>query len=205
MLFGYARVSTADQNLDLQINSLLEAGIQKSNIYVDKISGRTQSRPELDALLNYLRKGDTLYVWKLDRIARSLIHLTQLINHFREKEIGFKSITEPFIDTTVDSPQGSFLLNIFGSLAEFERDLIVERTKAGLANAKQRGKKLGRREGLTKSGLKKANRVKLLVDNGHYTVDEICEEVGISKGTYYKYLKINNIKTRGYNSNPKKV
>jgi len=189
MKFGYARVSTEEQNLDLQIDALIKIGVLEKNIVLDKVSGSTSVRPNFERLLNKLREGDELYVWKLDRMARSLIHLTKLLNEFKEEGIAFKSITEPFIDTTNKSPHSGFLINMFASLAEFERDLIRERTKAGLASARARGKVLGHPRGLSAKAKQKAILAEQYFKSGEMTVNEILERLNISRGTYYKYLR----------------
>jgi len=141
MKLGYARVSTDDQNLDLQLNDLNREGC--AQIFTDKLSGARDDRPELERCLNRLRKGDTLIVWKLDRLGRSLPHLVEIINDLRARKIGFKSITEPGIDTTND--MGELVFLIFAWLAQFERNIIIERTRAGMAAAKKKGQYLGAR------------------------------------------------------------
>lgn len=189
MKFGYARVSTQEQNLDLQIDALIKIGVPDKNIVLDKVSGSSSSRPNFERLLDKLREDDELYVWKLDRMARSLIHLTKLLNEFKKEGIAFKSITEPFIDTTNNSPHAGFLINMFASLAEFEKDLIRERTKAGLASARARGKVLGHPRGLSAAAEQKAILVEEYFKNGNMTVNEILDKLKISRGTYYKYLR----------------
>jgi len=139
MLIGYARVSTHDQNLDLQKDALEKAGCEK--IHVEKASGKSSNRPELRKVMNYLREGDTLVVWRLDRLGRSMKHLVELVTQMDEKEIGFRSLTEA-MDTSTSG--GKLIFHIFGALAEFERNLIQERTQAGLAAAKARGRIGGR-------------------------------------------------------------
>ena len=194
MKFGYARVSTQDQNLDLQIDALVKAGVSDKNIVLDKVSGSSSLRPNFDRLLEKLREGDELYVWKLDRMARSLIHLTKLLNRFKAEGVAFKSITEPFIDTTNTSPHATFLINMFASLAEFERDLIRERTKAGLASARARGKVLGHPKGLSSAAEQKAILAEQYFKEGNLTVGEILDRLKISRGTYYKYLRHRGVK-----------
>lgn len=190
MVFGYARVSTYEQSLDLQIDALADFGIEAKNIYCDKISSGRSERPQLDQLLSKLREGDTLVVWKLDRLARSLIDFTQKMTLFNEQGILFKSITEPFIDTTNSGPHADLFTNMIAAMAQFERDLIKERTKAGLVSARIRGRVLGRPQGLSNSNKKKAQRCVKLFREGILTVDEICEDVGVSRATYYKYLRL---------------
>ena len=189
MVFGYVRVSTEEQSINLQIDALLKEGIPEKNIYIDKVSGIKSERKNLSKLLEYLREGDTLVVWKLDRLVRSLIHLTKLIAEFEEKGVKFKSITEPFIDTTQNSPHANFLINIFGALAQLERDIIIERTKAGLESARRRGKVLGAPTGLSEKSKKKAKLCANYFKEGQLSVTEICKLVGVSRATYYKYLE----------------
>ena len=140
--FGYARVSSTAQNLKLQIDALREAGCKKENIFTDKVSGAKSNRPGLGQLLGNLSKGDTLLVWRLDRLGRSMTHLIGLVEELRQRGIAFKSICDGQIDTTTAS--GQLIFNIFSSLAEFERRLIQERTQAGLNAARARGRKGGR-------------------------------------------------------------
>jgi len=142
--FGYARVSTDDQDLSLQIDALIRFGIDADDIFTDKISGAKEDRPGLSKCLNTLQAGDTLVVWRLDRLGRSMRHLVTLIEELREQNIGFKSISDGAIDTT--SASGEMIFNIFAALAQFERRLIQERTKAGLAAAYARGRRGGRRK-----------------------------------------------------------
>src|SRR4051812_27711130 len=144
MLIGYARVSTEDQNLNSQRDALNAAGCE--HIYTDTVSGTKARRPGLEQALSHLRHGDTLVVWRLDRLGRSLRHLIDTVTDLQEKGIGFKSVTET-IDTTTSS--GKLVFNIFASLAEFEREIIRERTNAGLLAARSRGRKGGRRKALT--------------------------------------------------------
>nr|WP_321398576.1 recombinase family protein [uncultured Desulfobacter sp.] len=181
MLIGYARVSTHEQNLNLQTDALKKIGCE--NIFEDKVTGIAAARPGIDEALSYLRKGDTLVVWRLDRLGRSLKHLIELVNTLEEKGIGFKSLQES-IDTT--NSGGKLIFHIFGALAEFERNLIQERTKAGLAAARARGKKGGRPKALDKN--KRAMVVKLYNGREH-SVKDICELMKISKTTLYAYLK----------------
>src|ERR687890_252727 len=144
MLIGYARVSTEDQNLDLQRDALETAGCEQ--IYTDRVSGTKARRPGLEQALSHLRAGDTLVVWRLDRLGRSLRHLIDTVTELQEKGIGFKSLTES-IDTTTSG--GRLVFHIFASLAEFEREIIRERTQAGLQAARARGKTGGRPKALT--------------------------------------------------------
>lgn len=178
---GYARISTADQNLDLQIEALQKIGCLK--IFTDIASGAKSDRPGLEEALNYLREGDTLVVWKLDRLGRSLSHLLQVIETLSQRGIQFKSITDSAIDTT--TPSGQLMLSMIAALSEFERNLIRERTKEGLAVAKARGRKGGRRPVITDQKLKKA---KQLIDKG-LTVREAASAINVGKSSLYEALK----------------
>lgn len=202
MIFGYARVSTQEQSLDLQLDALLKEGIPPKNIYTDKVSSTKEERKSLKKLLNYVREGDTIVVWKLDRLARSLIHFTKLMTEFEEKGVKFKSITEPFIDTTDKSSHSEFIINIFAALAQLERDIIIERTKAGLESARRRGKVLGAPKGISKKNQQKAVLCEEYFKEGKLTVSQICERLEISRATYYKYLRDRGLasKLRPYNS-----
>lgn len=181
MLIGYTRVSTQDQSVDLQKDALEKSGCEK--IIVEQISGTIRNRPSLDKTLDMLREGDTLVVWRLDRLGRSLKDLIELINQLEERQIGFRSLQES-IDTT--SSGGKLIFHIFGALAEFERNLILERTRAGLAAARARGRKGGRPKSLNKS--KREVAIKLYEEKMH-TIKEICQIMGISKPTLYSYLR----------------
>ena len=193
MIFGYARVSTSDQSLNLQIDALLAEGIGRKNIHTDKISSTAMERKSLNRLWDFAREGDTIVVWKLDRLARSLIHFTKLMNELEEKGVKFKSITEPFIDTTKDSSQSKFLVNMFAALAQLERDIIIERTKAGLESARLRGRVLGAPKGLSKKNKQKAVLCEEYFKEGRMTVTEICDRLEISRATYYKYLRLRGL------------
>lgn len=149
---GYARVSTPEQDMSLQIDALERAGC--SRIFQDVASGAKAERKGLDEALAYLRPGDTLVVWKIDRLGRSLAHLVGVVEDLRSRGIGFRSLTDPGMDTTTAS--GALIFHIFGALAAFERELIRERTKAGLAVAAARGRRGGRRPVVTAAVLKRA-------------------------------------------------
>lgn len=179
-LIGYARVSTPDQKLDMQIDALNKAGCHK--IFTDVASGSKSSRKGLNEALEYLREGDTLVVWKLDRLGRSLSHLVKTVELISEKGVLFKSITDSGIDTTTTN--GRLLFNIFATLAEFERDLIKERTKEGLTVAAARGRKGGRKPVMTPNKLIKANA---LLEKG-LTVREAAAAIKVGKTTLYKAL-----------------
>lgn len=187
MIFGYARVSTRTQKHDLQVDALLKEGISSQNIYADIASGAKSQRKELDRMLSKLREGDTVVVWKLDRIARSLSHLAGLIENFESRGIHFKSIQESFIDTT--SPHGKFVFNIFAAVAQLERDIIIERTRAGLESARRRGSRLGRKPGLSKEARHKAMLAERYYRDNELSIAEIMKLIDIkSKRTLYKYL-----------------
>jgi len=184
MKLGYARISTSDQNSDLQLDQLEEEGCER--IYTETVSGAKAERPVLRELLATVRPGDTIVIWKLDRLGRSIQHLIELVNELMDKKVGLKSLQDP-IDTT--SAQGRLVFNIFASLAEFERDLIIERTQAGLTAARARGRTGGRPKGLTPSAEKKATAAAALYSKGELSVNEIADNLGISKATLYKYLR----------------
>jgi len=181
MLFGYARVSTADQNLNLQKDALKAAGCRR--IFSDVASGAKAKRPGLDDVLEHCQPGDTLVVWKLDRLGRSLSHLVETVKDLVDRGVGFQSLQEK-IDTTTSG--GKLIFHIFASLAEFERDIIRERTNAGLSAARARGRKGGRPKGVDEK--KKQAALALKKDLSH-SVRDICKIVGISRNTYYKYTR----------------
>ena len=181
MLIGYARVSTNEQNLDLQRDALEKEGCEK--IYVEEASGSKSSRPELERTIEMLREGDTLVVWRLDRLGRSLKHLIELVTELEANGIGFKSLTE-YMDTTTNN--GKLIFHIFGALAEFERNLIRERTQAGLAAARARGRKGGRPHALDDK--EKATAVNMYNTKEH-SVEEICKLMGISRPTLLSYVR----------------
>lgn len=180
MKIGYARVSCADQHLRMQEDALKSAGCEE--IYSDVISGVKSQRPGLDKALNYAREGDTIVVWKLDRLGRSIQHLIQTITALIEKKIGFKSLQEN-IDTSTSG--GKLIFHIFSALAEFERDLIQERTQAGLKAARARGKMGGRPPLLD---TRQINRMIEMYDEQKNTVAEICKIYNISRPSFYNYL-----------------
>ena len=180
MLVGYARVSTQDQNLHLQQDALKSAGCQK--IFEDKASGSIAQRDGLDKALAMLRAGDTLVVWKLDRLGRSLKHLVETVQTLQAAGIGFKSLQEN-LDTT--SSGGKLVFHFFAALAEFERDIIRERTQAGLTAARARGRQGGRPKG---RDVTKQAAVRSLSKDRSRSVTEICQMLGISRTSYYRYL-----------------
>jgi DNA invertase Pin-like site-specific DNA recombinase len=188
MITGYARVSTEDQNLFMQLDALQKAGCEK--IYQEKISRTQVVRPGLEEMMSQFRKGDILVVWKLDRLGRSLKELIHLVSQLSDKGIEFKSLNES-IDTT--TPVGKLTFHIFCALAEFEREIIRQRTIEGLKAARARKKTLGRPKGLTKSAEQKAYTASALYREGTLTTAQICEQLSISVPTLYNYLKHQNI------------
>ncbi len=181
MLIGYARISTQDQTLDLQKDALEKIGCQK--IFTDIISGATTERKGLEDAFRFAREGDTLVVWKLDRLGRSLKHLIETITNLTNRKVGFKSLTEN-IDSTTSG--GKLIFHIFGALAEFERDIIRERTRAGLVAARARGRLGGRPRALDQ---KKAEIAKQLYTDKSNAIGDICKTLTISRATLYRYVK----------------
>jgi DNA invertase Pin-like site-specific DNA recombinase len=179
MLIGYARVSTQDQTPELQLDALRGVGCEK--IFTEKASGSQRERPQLKAALEYMRSGDTLVVWKLDRLARSLKQLIETIEQLKERDIDFRSLTEA-IDTA--TPGGRLTFHIFAALAEFERSLIQERTQAGLASARARGKKGGRPAALSSDDLLVA---KALLRDHAISVEEVAKRLNVSPSTLYRH------------------
>jgi DNA invertase Pin-like site-specific DNA recombinase len=183
MLVGYARVSTTDQTLSLQRDALTVAGCQ--DVFADTMSGTKNRRPGLEQALSHLRTGDTLVVWRLDRLGRSLKHLIETVQDLERRGVGFRSLTES-IDTT--TPGGILIFHVFGALAQFERALIVERTQAGLAAARARGRTGGRPRGTTRQDAKKLALAQQLASEGKRSVTEICSTLGIARTTFYRYF-----------------
>lgn len=184
MIVGYARVSTFEQILDLQINDLHKYGCKK--IFKEKVSGSKSERLALNECLESLQEGDTLVVWRLDRLGRSLKDLVNIITNLNSRNIKFKSINDGSIDTT--TANGVLIFNIFAALAQFERDLIRERTLAGLSAARTRGKKGGRPK-MAPNDPKIITAKKLHADKT-IPINDICQTLGISRPTLYRYLKI---------------
>jgi DNA invertase Pin-like site-specific DNA recombinase len=180
MLVGYARVSTQDQNPALQLDALKAAGCEK--MFVEKASGAQRDRPELSAALDYLRAGDSLVVWKLDRLARSLKQLIETVELLESRSIGLRSLTEA-IDTTTAG--GKLIFHVFGALAEFERSIIRERTKAGLDAARARGKKGGRPPSLDAKDLAAA---KAMLSDPEITMEEVAKRLQVAPSTLYRHL-----------------
>lgn len=181
MMIGYARVSTVEQNEQLQTDALTKAGCER--MFIDHASGAKAHRPELDRLLDVIRDGDTLVVWKLDRLGRSVQNLVDLMTLLQSRGVGFKSLTEN-MDTT--TPGGVLIFNVFAAMAQFERDLIRERTNAGLQAARARGHKGGRPSKLTE---KQRARISELYQGRTLTVQEIADQYHVSRKTIYSSLK----------------
>lgn len=187
MLISYARVSTNEQNLNLQLDAFIKAGCDPKYTYTDKISTSKPStaRGGLEQAMSQLREGDTLVVWRLDRLGRTLKELIELITDLGNRGIGFKSLTEN-IDTTTSG--GMLIFHIFGALAQFEREIIKERTNAGLAAARARGRLGGRPKAKGLNDPKKLQRLYSVYDSKEYQIKDICEMMGISRATLYKYV-----------------
>jgi DNA invertase Pin-like site-specific DNA recombinase len=181
MLIGYARVSTHDQTLHSQRDALQKAGCEQ--IFTDTVSGTKTERKGLAEAFSHLRRGDTLVVWRLDRLGRSLRHLIDTITALDERGVGFKSLQEN-IDTTTSG--GKLVFHIFGVLAEFEREIIKERTQAGLQSARSRGKVGGRPKALTQ---KEVQMLRNMAADKSLTVSDICKTLGIGRTTFYRYVK----------------
>ncbi len=184
MLVGYARISTQDQTLNLQTDALEKIGCSK--IFTDTASGAKAERMGLAEALSYVREGDTLVVWRLDRLGRSLKHLIEIISKLNNRKIEFKSITEN-IDTTTSG--GKLIFHIFGALAELERDIIKERTNAGLKAARARGRLGGRPKAKTLNTPKKITLAQSLYANKNNTILEICKTLNVSRATLYRYIR----------------
>jgi DNA invertase Pin-like site-specific DNA recombinase len=181
MFIGYARVSTLEQTLALQQDALTAAGCEQT--YTDTASGSLTERPGLTDALSHLRPGDTLVVWRLDRLGRSLSHLIETVRELHGRDVGLRSLQEQ-IDTTTSG--GKLVFHVFGALAEFERDLIRERTHAGLVAARARGRLFGRPKALSPQQVK---QLQTLAKDDRNTVGEICQTLGISRATFYRYGK----------------
>ena len=185
MLVGYARVSTTEQTLDSQIDSLKKAGCTK--IFAEKVTGTTAERPQYLAMIDYIRDGkDTVVVYKLDRLGRSMKHLITEVEKFKERNIEFKSLQENIDSST---PTGKLFFHIFSSIAEFERDIIVQRTKAGLEAARARGRMGGKKPKLNPEQIK---RLKRMYADKSNSVKDICETFNIGKTTLFKWIKNEN-------------
>jgi DNA invertase Pin-like site-specific DNA recombinase len=181
-MHGYARVSTDEQSLDLQLDALEAKGVQRRLIVTEKVSGALVARPKLDLVFKNLRRGDTLVVWKLDRIARSLVELIRRIDALRKKQCRLVSVTES-IDT--ESAMGQFVVHILGAVAEFERQLIAERTRAGVQARKARGLPVGRQRKLTDAQIAEAQKLR---DSGEF-VRSIAKQLNVSHATVMNYTR----------------
>jgi len=190
MLIGYIRISKSDgsQVLDLQRDALINAGVSPEHIYEDETSGKRDKRLGLDACIKALRKDDILVVWKLDRLGRDLRHLVNTVQSFSELGIGLKVLTGKGANIDTTTAGGKFIFGIFAALAEYERELIVERTKAGLESARARGRKGGRKFALTKVQVRLLESAMVKKET---TVSELCSELGITRATLYRYVNPN--------------
>ena len=187
MLIGYARVSKHDgtQSRDLQIDALVAAGVAPAAIYTDEASGKRDDRPGLAACRKALREGDTLVVWKLDRLGRDLRHLIDTVQDLAARGVGFRVLAGQGAEIDTSTPHGRLVFGIFGAIAEFERELIRERTLAGLAAARARGRLGGRKFGLTKSQVRRAQAA---MSHRDTDVAELAHELGVTRGTIYRYV-----------------
>lgn len=192
-LIGYTRVSTADQDLSLQLDALREAGCNDERIFLDGASGARTARPGLDACLETLAPGDTLVVWRLDRLGRSMTHLVTLIEQLLQRQVKFRSLCDGAIDTTTAS--GELVFNIFSALAQFERRLIQERTRAGLAAARARGRKGGRKP--LQADDPQVRMAYTMYRDQSLTVTDICRNLRISQATFYRYVALSRYATDG--------
>ena len=185
-LIGYARISTSAQELNMQLDALKQAGCKKQHIFTDQISGAKAERPGLAECLKELKTGDTLIIWRLDRLGRSLRNLIDIVEQLQRRGVGFRSINDGGIDTTTAS--GEMIFNIFGTLAQFERRLIQERTQAGLTAARARGRKGGRPK-ISKDD-PRVQMAKKMSKNMSISIGEICATLKISRASYYRYIAI---------------
>jgi len=190
-VIGYARVSKYDQDLNLQIDALKKNECRRDQIFVDKGSGARSQLPGLEACLEALKEGDVLLVWRLDRLGRSMPHLVHLVEQLRERGVGFRSLCDGAIDTTTAS--GELVFNIFSALAQFERRLIQERTKAGLAAARARGRRGGRKP--LDPNDPRVEMSKTMHEDKHMAIGDICKTLGISRSTFYRYLALGEGRT----------
>ena len=183
-LVGYARVSTADQDVSLQLDALGKAGCNADDVFVDTASGAKTDRPGLEECTAALKPGDVLLVWRLDRLGRSMPHLVSLIDELRNRGVGFRSIQDGAIDTTTAS--GELVFNIFATLAQFERRLIQERTRAGLEAARVRGRIGGRKP--INADDPRVRMAQAMSSNRSMSISDICRTLGLSRSTYYRYV-----------------
>jgi DNA invertase Pin-like site-specific DNA recombinase len=197
MLIGYMRVSKADgsQTTDLQRDALLKAGVDEQHLYDDYASGKNDNRAGLDACLKALREGDVLVVWKLDRLGRNLSHLVKTVTKLSEQNIGLRVLTGQGANIDTTTPAGRLILGIFASLADFESELIRERTNAGLMAARARGRNGGRKFQLTKSQVR---MVQVVMQSRDTSVVELCKELNITRSTLYRHVSpTGEIRERG--------
>lgn len=187
MLIGYARVSKSDgsQTVDAQLDTLIAAGVEPDRIYEDRASGSRDDRPGLESCLRALRDGDVLVVWKLDRLGRSLPHLVRTVDDLKGRGVGFRVLSGQGAEIDTTTAAGRLIFGIFASLAEFERELIRERTRAGLDAARARGRKGGRKFALTKAQVRLAAAAMRDRDT---SVEELCADLGVSSSTLYRYV-----------------
>lgn len=184
MLIGYARVSTIEQNLDRQIDALVKYGVDKRNIYQEKITGTKRDREQLNKMIDELQENDVVIVADLTRVSRSTKDLLEIVDRIKSKGAAIKSLKDTWLDTTSDNPYNSFLLTVMSGLSQLERDLISQRTKEGLASAKARGRNGGR----PSKRNEKADLVKMMLDNGMKIVD-IVKQTGLSRSTVNRLIK----------------
>jgi DNA invertase Pin-like site-specific DNA recombinase len=185
MLIGYARVSTHDQTLALQQDALKQPGCER--LFTDTASGAKADRPGLEEAVGFARSGDILVVWKLDRLGRSLPHLIETVTGLQDRGIGFKSLTEQ-IDTTTSG--GKLIFHVFGALAEFERDVIRERTQAGLTAARARGRRGGHPRASALNDAKKVALAQRMYEDKTNSIDDICKALRVSRSTLYRYVQV---------------
>jgi DNA invertase Pin-like site-specific DNA recombinase len=185
-LIGYARVSTSDQDLSLQLDALRDAGCGDEQIYLDRVSGARAARPGLQSCVAALAPGDTLVVWRLDRLGRSMTHLVTLIEELLQRQVKFRSLYDGAIDTTTAS--GELVFNIFSALAQFERRLTQERTRAGLAAARARGRRGGRKP--LQADHPRVRMAYTMHADQSLTVPDICQTLRISQATFYRYVAL---------------
>jgi DNA invertase Pin-like site-specific DNA recombinase len=183
---GYARVSTPGQDVTLQLEALRQAGCAEEQMFLDVASGASTTRPGLDACLQALAPGDTLVVWRLDRLGRSMLHLVTMIAELGQRQVGFRSLCDGALDTTTAT--GELVFHVFSALAQFERRLIQERTQAGLAAARARGKHGGRQP--LRADAPQVRMAQTLYADGRVTILEICQSLRISRATFYRYIAL---------------
>ena len=187
MLLGYMRVSKADgsQTTDLQRDALIEIGVEAERLYADQASGKRDDRPGLEACLKALREGDVLAIWKLDRLGRDLRHLVNTVHDLTKRGVGLKVLTGQGANIDTTTANGRLVFGIFAALAEFERELIIERTKAGLASARARGRSGGRKPKMTAAKLRLAQAA---MGKPETKVSDLCTELGITRQTLYRHV-----------------